>query len=424
MDDELNEITDKTPELSDAQINHLFKMSERKYHKRKNAKAVIVAHKAAVNDDPEIRVQGVGTCPPPLWQRYAATAAACFIAVMGGTGIVLLMKHPPLQISLDDGSVDASYEMLATAATSALIDTGTFPAAAPDGIDSSTTAATGAGDITSLDTTAAVTAAEPSETSPIQEAEPQVTEPQSAAEETNTQTALPEAAAEPTETSPIQEAEPQVTEPQSAAEETNTQTALPETSAGVYSSKYGIITLNADGTGTIAFQDTIPIQWNDHELVGADFTYPYTISGDTITVDVDGMDRSFTKGGELPQSDVNPIMGFVGRYAGEYPVDRASMVVEALGDNSAKVTISWGNSAWSTTEWTMSGACVLTEDRLNVSYQDSTCRNVEYNSDGEVVSDETAYTGGSGTLIFKGNTVEWDDDTEYADDMKLFTFIN
>ncbi|MBQ8927195.1 MAG: hypothetical protein IJ055_02830 [Oscillospiraceae bacterium] len=388
MDDELNEITDKTPELSDAQINHLFKMSERKYHKRKNAKAVIVAHKAAVNDDPEIRVQGVGTCPPPLWQRYAATAAACFIAVMGGTGIVLLMKHPPLQISLDDGSVDASYEMLATAATSALIDTGTFPAAAPDGIDSSTTAATGAGDITSLDTTAAVTAAEPSETSPIQEAEPQVTEPQS------------------------------------AAEETNTQTALPETSAGVYSSKYGIITLNADGTGTIAFQDTIPIQWNDHELVGADFTYPYTISGDTITVDVDGMDRSFTKGGELPQSDVNPIMGFVGRYAGEYPVDRASMVVEALGDNSAKVTISWGNSAWSTTEWTMSGACVLTEDRLNVSYQDSTCRNVEYNSDGEVVSDETAYTGGSGTLIFKGNTVEWDDDTEYADDMKLFTFIN
>ena len=88
-----------------------------------------------------------------------------------------------------------------------------------------------------------------------------------------------------------------------AAEETDTDIRPSENAAGVYSSKYGIITLYADGTGTISFQDTISIKWNDQVLIGENFTYPYTISGDTITIDWDGMERSFTKGGEMPQID-------------------------------------------------------------------------------------------------------------------------
>ena len=88
-----------------------------------------------------------------------------------------------------------------------------------------------------------------------------------------------------------------------AAEETDTDIRPSENAAGVYSSKSGIITLYADGTGTISFQDTVSIKWNDQVLIGEDFTYPYTISGDTITIDWDGMERSFTKGGEMPQID-------------------------------------------------------------------------------------------------------------------------
>lgn len=236
-------------------------------------------------------------------------------------------------------------------------------------------------------------------------------------ETTNTEIAVESTAAEETEATDTSAAE----SISIADEETDDERRLSENAAGVYSSKSGIITLYADGTGTISFQDTVPIKWNDQVLIGEDFTYPYTISGDTITVDVDGMERSFTKGGEMPQTDIqNPIMNFVGTYQS----GRATMLVEALGDNSAKITISWAGSAWNEAVWTMSGECVLTEDSLLVSYQDSTCRNVEYNSDGTVESDTTEYTDGSGTLTFKGNTVEWDDDSENADDAMLFEYIS
>ncbi len=243
------------------------------------------------------------------------------------------------------------------------------------------------------------------------------------ANETETETTNTEIAVESTAAEETEETDTSAAESISIAdEETDDERRLSENAAGVYSSKSGIITLYADGTGTISFQDTVPIKWNDQELIGEDFTYPYTISGDTITVDVDGMERSFTKGGEMPQSDINPIMNFVGTYIGTYPVDRATMLVEALGDNSAKITISWAGSAWNKAVWTMSGECVLTEDSLLVSYQDSTCRNVEYNSDGTVESDTTEYTDGTGTLTFKGNTVEWDDDSENAYGTMVFEY--
>lgn len=207
------------------------------------------------------------------------------------------------------------------------------------------------------------------------------------------------------------------TEAESKTETTATDTA--GTQAGVYSSESGVITLYADGTGTLSFQDTVSIQWNEKELIGEDFVYSYTVSGDTITVDVDGMKRSFTKGGEMPQSDVNPIMGFVGTYQS----GRANMSVEALGDNSAKVSISWGGSAWTEGKWTMSGECNKQGYSIVIDYRDCTCKSVEYDDEGNIVSEETEYTNGTGTLTFSENTVKWEDSTENIDEVMLFEYI-
>ena len=138
------------------------------------------------------------------------------------------------------------------------------------------------------------------------------------------------------------------------------------------------------------------------------------------SVDVDETENSSEKEEEMSQNDGgNPIMNFVGNYQS----GRATMLVEASGDNGAKITISWAGSAWNEAVYTMSGECSVKEDSILVSYRDSTCRNVEYNDDGTVASDTTEYTDGSGTLTFKGNTVEWDDDSEDIDNLMVFEYI-
>ena len=65
----------------------------------------------------------------------------------------------------------------------------------------------------------------------------------------------------------------------------------------------GIITLNQDRTGSISIQDTELITWTDNELLGAGSAYPYTVDGDTLTVEIAGIKSSFSKNGENRQPD-------------------------------------------------------------------------------------------------------------------------
>lgn len=71
--------------------------------------------------------------------------------------------------------------------------------------------------------------------------------------------------------------------------------------SGTYSSENGIVVLNIDGSGTLTFQDTVPMVWNDKEIKTASNSYPYTVNGDTLTINMDGTELTFSKEAELPQ---------------------------------------------------------------------------------------------------------------------------
>lgn len=58
-------------------------------------------------------------------------------------------------------------------------------------------------------------------------------------------------------------------------------------SAGEDGAEYRV-TLNADHTGTLSFQDTVEILWGSTELTADGTTWAYTIEGDFLYVDLDG----------------------------------------------------------------------------------------------------------------------------------------
>lgn len=55
------------------------------------------------------------------------------------------------------------------------------------------------------------------------------------------------------------------------------------------------ITLNEDHSGVISMQDDINMMWGSNLLIGADFSYDYSIDGDKMTVDMDGNRLTFTR---------------------------------------------------------------------------------------------------------------------------------
>ena len=55
------------------------------------------------------------------------------------------------------------------------------------------------------------------------------------------------------------------------------------------------ITLNEDHSGVISIQDDINMMWGSNLLIGADFSYDYSVDGDKLTVDMDGNQLTFTK---------------------------------------------------------------------------------------------------------------------------------
>ncbi|MBQ8069168.1 MAG: hypothetical protein IJ201_12580 [Solobacterium sp.] len=115
----------------------------------------------------------------------------------------------------------------------------------------------------------------------------------------------------------------------------------------------------------------------------------------------------------------NPVMNVVG----DYQADRCSVHVEPKDKDGALITVHWGSSATESSEWTMSGT--FDAEKHTVYYQDGVKKNVVYDSDGKVTSEEEVYVGGHGTFIFnaENNTLTWEEDQEQIADGMVFEFV-
>lgn len=114
----------------------------------------------------------------------------------------------------------------------------------------------------------------------------------------------------------------------------------------------------------------------------------------------------------------NPVMNYIGNYA----CDRASMLIEADGADSTKISVTWGSSAFEHSEWVMTGT--FDADTLRIAYSDCTRKDVAFSEDGSSESETVVYENGSGRIIFSedGASLTWEDDEEQmADGM---TFVN
>ena len=113
-------------------------------------------------------------------------------------------------------------------------------------------------------------------------------------------------------------------------------------------------------------------------------------------------------------------MNFIGKYG----ADRATALVEAVGQNDAKITIEWADSASSGSQWVLEGA--FDTDTLTVKYAGGT--KVDYECESESKKTETAvYTDGTGTITFSGSgplSFTWDDDKEHVADGVTFNYVS
>ena len=123
---------------------------------------------------------------------------------------------------------------------------------------------------------------------------------------------------------------------------------------------------------------------------------------------------------ETADDGQNPIMNYVGTYAN----GRATILIEADGDEGAKATVTWGSSAWETSKWTMSGS--FDPEELRFEYHDCVKTDYKYKDEGEVDSQEEAYTGGHGFMFFKEGdpvTLTWQDDQENVAEDVVFEYV-
>ena len=156
---------------------------------------------------------------------------------------------------------------------------------------------------------------------------------------------------------------------------------------------------------------------------GVDFSTEETItlelaeSADYIAV-FEAEDAAAEEGSATEEDGQNPVMNFVG----EYVCDRANMVVEAEGADSAKITLTWAGSYKEQSVWVMSGK--FDTDTLTVEYSNSVNSIRTYKDDGTVESEEVQYENGTGKIIFdsEANTLTWTDDQTRMPEPMVFEF--
>ena len=119
-------------------------------------------------------------------------------------------------------------------------------------------------------------------------------------------------------------------------------------------------------------------------------------------------------GGGVVEDGQNPVMNFIG----EYQWERAHALVEADGMENVKITITWGSSYDSLRQWEIKG--YFDTETLIVEYHDAVVKDITYNEDGTVKSEEIILEGGSGSVAFRENGgFVWNDETVEGQEMEF-----
>lgn len=171
--------------------------------------------------------------------------------------------------------------------------------------------------------------------------------------------------------------------------------------------------------------DNMLITWFDVEI---GINYSLSATGDDLNgLDLQAVadqiyaDREASAGDSEAASEdgQNPVMNIIGKYG----CDRATMTIEAEGDDEARINVTWGSSAFEHAEWNMVGKFDTATNTVN--YTDCEKKVITYKDDDTIEKEEVVYTDGTGSIKVNDDySLEWTDDKEHIADGSKFVFAN
>ena len=106
-------------------------------------------------------------------------------------------------------------------------------------------------------------------------------------------------------------------------------------------------------------------------------------------------------------------------FEGQYYAGKGNLSITYKGDDSFLIEVWWPNNAAEHSEWTMYATYDPASKTL--SYRDAVKHDYTLKDNGEVDTDVTAYTDGTGSIVIVDyNTIKWNDDVDHiADEISL-----
>ena len=107
-------------------------------------------------------------------------------------------------------------------------------------------------------------------------------------------------------------------------------------------------------------------------------------------------------------------------YTGIYGVGRCTVHIDALDETTAKISITWGSSAWEMSEWEMTG--FFDPDTYRLTYADCVKTDVQFADDGSETR-TVVYENGVGRFqLSPDHSMMWQDEQENAGEDMQFAY--
>ena len=106
-------------------------------------------------------------------------------------------------------------------------------------------------------------------------------------------------------------------------------------------------------------------------------------------------------------------------FEGQYYAGKGNLSITGKGDGNYLIEVWWPSSAAEHSEWVMNAK--YDEATGTLTYNDCVKHDYTLNENGEVDTDVTAYTDGTGSIVIvDGSTIKWNDDQDHiADDVEM-----